>query len=66
MCIRDSYSTIDLMNWAGTPAATVFASKSLVTTAQAPMTTLSPMVTPCRIVALEPIHTFLPNAMGAG
>ena len=25
------------------------------------MTTLSPMVTPCRIVALEPIHTFLPN-----
>ena len=30
------------------------------------MTALSPMVTPCRMVAFEPTHTFLPNTIGAG
>lgn len=28
-------------------------------------TALSPIVTPCRIVALEPIQTFLPSTLGA-
>lgn len=40
--------------------ATVFAATSFVTTASAATTALSPIVTPCRIVALEPTQTFLP------
>ena len=55
-----------LMNRAGTPPTTVLAATFLVTTAPAPITALSPMVTPCRMVALEPTHTFLPNTIGAG
>lgn len=55
-----------LINLAGTPPTTVFASTSFVTTAPAAMTALSPMVTPERIVELEPTHTFLPTVIGAG
>ena len=42
-----------LINFAGTPPTTVFAATSFVTTAPAPTTALSPMVTPCRITILE-------------
>lgn len=45
--------------------ATVFAATSFVTTASAATTALSPIVTPCRIVTLEPIQTFLPSTLGA-
>ena len=54
-----------LTTFAGTPAATVLAGMSPVTTAPAPITALSPMVTPCRIVALEPTQTFFPKTIGA-
>ncbi len=54
------------MNRAGTPPTIAFAGTSFVTTAPAATTALSPIVTPCRMVAFEPTHTFLPNTMGAG
>lgn len=54
------------MTRAGTPPTIVFSGTSFVTTAPAPTTALSPMVTPCRMVELEPTQTFLPNTMGAG
>jgi len=54
------------MNRAGTPPTTVLAATSFVTTAPAATTALSPMVTPCSMVAFEPTHTFLPNTIGAG
>ena len=54
-----------LTTFAGTPAATVSAGMSRVTTAPAPITELSPIVTPCRMVALEPTHTFFPRTIGA-
>lgn len=57
---------IVFMNFAGTPPTTVFSGTSFVTTAPAAMTALSPMVTPCSIVALEPTHTFFPKMIGAG
>ena len=41
----------------GFPTATVFDGISLTTTEPAPMVTLSPMVTPGRMVTLPPIHT---------
>jgi hypothetical protein len=46
-----------LINLAGTPATTVLASTSLVTTAPAPTTALSPICTPGRILAPAPIQT---------
>ena len=55
-----------LMTRAGTPPTIVLAGTSLVTTAPAATTALSPIVTPCRMVAFEPTHTFLPNTIGAG
>ena len=60
------YYWMHLMKRAGTPPTMVSAGTSLVTTAPAATTALSPMVTPCRMVALEPTHTFLPRTMGAG
>ena len=54
------------MNLAGFPANTVFSGISFVTTEPAPITALSPTVTPGRIVEFEPIHTFLPILTGFG
>mgnify|MGYP006880569590 CR=1 FL=1 len=54
------------MNLAGTPPTTVLAGTSFVTTAPAAMMALSPMVTPYRMVLLEPTHTRFPSTMGAG
>ena len=54
------------MNLAGTPPTTVLAGTSFVTTAPAAMMELSPMVTPCRMVLLEPTHTRFPYTTGAG
>ena len=51
---------------AGTPPTIVFSGTSLVTTAPAATTALSPMVTPCRMVELDPTHTFFPSVIGAG
>ena len=51
---------------AGTPATMVAGGTSRVTTAPAATMALSPMVTPARTVALEPIQTRLPMTMGAG
>lgn len=48
------------MTFAGTPPSITFCGTSLVTTAPAAITELSPMVTPGTIVALAPIHTFFP------
>lgn len=53
-----------LIGFAGTPATTVRGGTSLVTTAPAATTAPSPIVTPPRIVACEPIHTRLPMTMG--
>lgn len=46
------------MNLARTPATTVFAFTSLVTTAPAPTTVLSPICMPGSIFTPAPIHTF--------
>lgn len=54
------------MNLAGTPPSTVLAGTSFVTTAPAAMMALSPMVTPYRMVLLDPTHTRFPSTMGAG
>ena len=48
----------------GLPAAIVLSGISLVTTLPAPITALSPMVTPCRTVTFAPSHTFLPICIG--
>ena len=45
------------MTFAGTPATTVLAGTSFVTTAPAATTEFSPIVTPGKIVAFAPIHT---------
>ena len=49
----------------GFPNATLSDGTSLVTTLPAPMTTLSPMVTPGRTIAPPPIQTLSPMVMGA-
>ena len=54
-----------LMNLAGTPPTTVLASTSFETTAPAATTALSPIVTPCNMVACAPIQTPFPNLIGA-
>ena len=48
----------------GLPAATQLAGISLVTTLPAPMTQLSPMVTPGSTVQPPPNQTLLPTVMG--
>ena len=60
-----NYSSTFLMIRAGFPAATQLAGMSFVTTEPAPMTTLSPMVTPGRMQAFPPIQTFSPMVMAA-
>ena len=55
-----------MINLAGTPPTMVFAGTSFVTTAPAATIAPSPIVIPGRIVALEPIQTFLPITIGAG
>ena len=60
-----TYQTFFII-FAGTPATTVFAGTSFVTTAPAATIALSPILTPRRIVALEPIQTFFPIWIGAG
>ena len=54
-----------LMTWQGLPTATTLDGISLVTTDPAPIVTLSPMVTPGRMVTLPPIHTLLPIVTGS-
>ena len=49
----------------GLPAAMQFEGISLTTTEPAPMVTLSPMVTPGRMVTLPPIHTLSPMVTGS-
>lgn len=49
----------------GLPTATVLEGMSLTTTEPAPMVTLSPMVTPGRMVTLPPIHTLSPMVTGS-
>ncbi|MFF0007124.1 hypothetical protein ACFYQT_27255 [Streptomyces tibetensis] len=48
---------------AGFPAATAQAGRSFVTTAPAPMTQWSPMVTPSTTTTCEPIHTSSPTVI---
>ena len=48
----------------GTPTATTLAGMSCVTTLPAPMTALSPMVTPASTVQPAPSQTRLPTVMG--
>src|SRR5688572_15047993 len=55
--IRMDYKILIVL--AGIPPTTVRAGTSLVTTAPAATTASSPMVTPCVMVALAPIHAFL-------
>lgn len=50
---------------AGFPAMTQSDGNDFVTTDPAPTTTLSPKVTPGRIVAPPPIHTLSPMVMGS-
>ena len=48
----------------GLPTATLLAGMSRVTTLPAPMTQLSPMVTPGKTVQLPPNQTLLPTVIG--
>ena len=61
-----STASMRRMGRAGTPPTIVSAGTSFVTTAPAATTALSPIVTPERIVALEPTQTLRPSTMGAG
>ena len=54
-----------LMNLAGIPATMEHSSTSFVTTAPAAMIAPSPIVTPGKIVAFEPIQTLFPIFIGA-
>lgn len=54
-----------LITLAGLPAARLFGGIFLVTTEPAPITVLSPILTPLRIIAFVPIHTRLPIDTGA-
>ena len=49
---------------AGFPAAKLFAGTSRVTTLPAPITQLSPIVTPGRIVVFAQIQQFFPTCTG--
>lgn len=49
---------------AGLPATTTFDGTSLTTTAPAPITTLSPIVTPGQMIAFPPIQTLFPILTG--
>ena len=53
-----------LITLQGLPTAITFDGISLTTTDPAPMVTLSPIVTPGKIVTLPPIHTFFPIVTG--
>ena len=48
----------------GTPTATTFDGISLFTTLPAPITTLSPIVTPGSTTTFPPIHTLFPTFIG--
>ena len=56
-----SFSESERMTRQGTPAATEFAGISRVTTLPAPMTQLSPMVTPGQTVTPAPSQQWLPT-----
>ena len=56
---------ISLMTRAGFPARTTLSPKDLVTTAPAPATTLSPSVTPGRMVTPPPAQKLSPIVIGA-
>ncbi len=53
------------MTFAGTPATSVAGGTSWVTTAPAATTESAPMVTPGKIVAAVPIHTFVSIVIGS-
>ena len=55
---------MDLSTRQGTPTATTFSGMDLDTTLPAPITELSPMVTPARTVVPAPIQTLLPILIG--
>ena len=60
-----AHASIFRSTFAGTPAATVRAGTSRVTTLLAPMTAPSPMVTPGRTTTLWPSHAPRPMVTGA-
>ena len=64
LCIMLSASVISRMGWQGTPAAKWLAGMSRVTTLPAPMTQLSPMVTPGQTVTFAPNQQLLPILTG--
>jgi len=59
-----SYAIIIIFILAGFPIAMESLGISFVTTLPAPMTALSPIVTPGKIVQFPPIQTFLPIVTG--
>ena len=59
-----SFSLISRITLHGFPTATTFAGMSFVTTLPAPITLLSPIVTPGIISAPEPIQQFFPICTG--
>ncbi len=62
----DRTYSIFLIIFAGTPPTTTMGGTSLFTNAPAAITVPSPMVTPAKMVAFEPIQTFLPIRTGQG
>ena len=52
------------MTLQGFPTATTFDGISFVTTLPAPITVLSPIVTPGNTITFPPIHTLLPTLIG--
>lgn len=64
-CFLDfPYHCILLINLAGLPAIMEPSGKDLVTTALAPITQHSPMVTPGIMQTFSPIHVYEPMTMG--
>ncbi len=64
-CRRTELQMFDRTTRQGLPYATVFDGRECVTTLPAPITTLSPIVTPGRMMAPPPIHTWRPMTPGA-
>ena len=60
-----SQPQISFITLQGLPTATTLDGMSLVTTDPAPMVTLSPIVTPGRMVTLPPIQTLFPIVTGS-
>lgn len=63
--LDNSFYSLGATTLQGFPYATVLLGISFVTILPAPITTLSPIVTPGKIITPPPIHTLSPMVTGA-